>query len=70
MKGKTQGRPDAGPPVVMQVGLLEMILRIGKPVRWIKSLLHWLDNIYYAGWEGLEEQEGPVVSQSPHLETV
>ena len=70
MKGKTQGRPDAGPPVVMQVGLLKMILRIGKPVGGIKSLLHWLDNIYYAGWEGLEEQEGPVVSQSPHLETV
>ena len=70
MKGKTQGRPDAGPPVVMQVGLLEMILWIGKPVGWIKSLLHWLDNIYYDGWEGLEEQEGPVVSQSPHLETV
>jgi len=41
VKGKTQGRPDAGPPVVMQVGL--------------------------TGWEGLEEHEGPVVSQSPHL---
>ena len=24
MKGKTQGRPDEGPPVVMQDGFLEM----------------------------------------------
>lgn len=41
VKGKTHGRPDEGPPVVMHDG--------------------------FAGWDEAEEQEGPVVSKSPHL---
>jgi len=61
VKGKTHGRPDEGPPVVMHDGFLEIDANISK------EKYQNIKKLNYAGWDEAEEQEGPVVSQSPHL---
>ena len=61
VKGKTHGRPDEGPPVVMHDGFLEIDANISK------GKYQNIKKLNYAGWDEAEEQEGPVVSQSPHL---